>query len=1018
MSLPHERKGRSIQSRLILLLLLILIPVLAIQSYMYYDSYQTRRTSELQANLEIARLLAKAFESFVQDVIHQELAIGVAITSSQPMPSRDITRLLGTSRDDVAVRDFTWINPKGVAIYSSNPAMIGINYGDRSYFREIVNGRDWMVGELVIAKSTGEPVFGISRGIRDGKGTLLGIVFASIIPEKLDAQLAVERSKGGGYAIVDNKGMLVYRYPAIEATWEERNWLKPYPEFGEALKGKEIATTVYAPYEGKNRLVGFTPISSVGWAASAGKREEDVTGPILSSIGKNALLFLFFSFAAFFVALAVSRKIASPVTALRNHALALGHGELPEQVKINHILEFQDLADAFNTMAEKVQAREMDLRESEKRERERAAELEAIFVAHNDATLVYDTEMNVRLVTPSFFTIYGFDPIGLNVREIIQRVSCRWLDGRPFKLEDQPTPRALAGEKVTGAIFAVKRADGTEAVVETSSGPILMGDHITGSVTVWQDITERKQAEENRRRSENRLNVLIENVKSGVALIDDTGKFGIVNPAFLLMFGLEDRETIKSINDQNWGDWQVFESDGTLLHVDEHPVRKVALTGKAVIDKLVGVRLPSGGDLVWMLISADPILRPDGSIESIICTYHDITDRRRAEEAQSALLKELQQAHEEAIRQRILLETVIGQMPIGLVVLDREGQTIVRNAKAEEMSQEPTYRDFFLHYHGTSKYRRDDGTFYQSEDLPAVRALRKGETIVAASMIFDAPDGRDVHLSINSTPLLDPEGRITGSVSVYWDITERKKAERAIAEHVAKLEEINKELESFSYSISHDLRAPLRAIDGYARMLLKKHGQEFDEDSMRKFNDIRSNAQMMGKLIDDILTLSRLGRAKMSVVDLEMEGIIKDLWKEQQHINPKRKMSLTIQSMPSGYGDRTLIKQVYANLLGNAVKFTKFKNPAQIEAGGYTDGNENVYYVKDNGVGFDMAYYDKLFGIFQRLHNNPDFEGTGVGLAIIQRAVHIHGGRVWAEGKVDEGATFFFSLPLSYTRTR
>ncbi|MGZ3597749.1 MAG: sensor histidine kinase, partial [Syntrophales bacterium] len=506
---------------------------------------------------------------------------------------------------------------------------------------------------------------------------------------------------------------------------------RQYPRLEKVLKGEEVADrAVSAPYdEGKMRLSAATPISSIGWAVTAATREEDVTGPILSSIYKSALLFLFVSFAAFFIALAVSRKITSPVAALRSHALALGHGEVPEQVKINHILEFQDLADAFNTMAEKVRAREMDLRESEHRESERAAELEAIFVAHNDATLVYDAEMNVRLVTPSFFTIYGFDPVGLNVREIIQRVSCRWLDGRPFKLEEQPTPRALAGEKVTGAIFTVKRADGTAAVVETSSGPICMGDQITGSVTVWQDITERKQAE------------------------------------------------------------------------------------------------------------------------------------------------------------------------------------------------------------------------------------------------------------------------------------------MALKERTAKLEEINKELESFSYSISHDLRAPLRAIDGYARMLLKKHGQEFDEDSMRKFNDIRSNSQMMGKLIDDILTLSRLGRAKMSIVDLDMEGIITDVWKELQTINPERNMSLTIQAMPSGYGDRTLIRQVYANLLGNAVKFTKYKNPAQIEAGGYTDGDDHVYYIKDNGIGFDMAYYDKLFGIFQRLHNNPDFEGTGVGLATIQRAVHRHGGRVLAEGKVNEGATFYFSLP-------
>ena len=356
-------KGRSIQSRLILLLLFILVPVLAIQAYMYYDNYQDRRASELQANLEIARAVAKAFESFIQDVIHHELVIGLAITSSS-MTSKDITRLLISSQG-FGVRDFTWMNPAGDAIYSGNPAVIDRNYSERSYFREVANGREWMVGELIISKASGKPVFGIARGIRDEKGNLLGVVVAMIIPEELDAQLAVERGKGGGHALVDHKGMLVYRYPAINATWEERNWLKQYPEFEVALRGKEIATTVYAPFEGKNRLVSFTPVPYVGWAVSAGRTEEEVISPILISIANNALLFLSVSLAAFFIALAVSRKISSPVRALRDHALALGSGEKQEQVRIGNELELRDLADAFNIMADKVRAREMELRTSE-----------------------------------------------------------------------------------------------------------------------------------------------------------------------------------------------------------------------------------------------------------------------------------------------------------------------------------------------------------------------------------------------------------------------------------------------------------------------------------------------------------------------------------------------------------------------------------------------------------------------------------------------------------------------------
>ena len=238
----------------------------------------------------------------------------------------------------------------------------------------------------------------------------------------------------------------------------------------------------------------------------------------------------------------------------------------------------------------------------------------------------------------------------------------------------------------------------------------------------------------------------------------------------------------------------------------------------------------------------------------------------------------------------------------------------------------------------------------------------------------------------------------------------RRQAETELEKRTVQLEEANKELESFSYSVAHDLRAPLRAIDGYARMILKKQGDKFDKDTLDKFKIIRSNALLMGQLIDDLLALSRLGRKHMSLTLLDIDTLIRDVWKEMQSMNPDRDMVLTVNSIPPGYGDRVLIKQVCINLLSNAVKFTKNRDTAHIEAGGYSDGNEVVYYIRDNGVGFDMEYYDKLFGVFQRLHSADAFEGTGVGLAIVQRIVHRHGGRVWAEGKVDKGACFYFAL--------
>jgi two-component system sensor kinase len=244
------------------------------------------------------------------------------------------------------------------------------------------------------------------------------------------------------------------------------------------------------------------------------------------------------------------------------------------------------------------------------------------------------------------------------------------------------------------------------------------------------------------------------------------------------------------------------------------------------------------------------------------------------------------------------------------------------------------------------------------------------------------------------------------------DITESKHAEVELREQKRQLEYTVEELESFSYSVAHDLRAPLRAIDGYARLILKKQRDKFDQDTLDKFNVIRSSTHLMGQLIDDLLTFSRLGRKHVSLALFDMDILVKDAWKEVQESDPDRKIKFTVKSMPPCYGDMALIKQVLINLLGNAMKFTRYKDAAEIVVGGYADGNEHVYYIRDNGVGFDMAYYNKLFGVFQRLHSTDQFEGTGVGLATVRRLIQRHGGRVWAEGKVDEGASFYFAVNM------
>jgi light-regulated signal transduction histidine kinase (bacteriophytochrome) len=236
--------------------------------------------------------------------------------------------------------------------------------------------------------------------------------------------------------------------------------------------------------------------------------------------------------------------------------------------------------------------------------------------------------------------------------------------------------------------------------------------------------------------------------------------------------------------------------------------------------------------------------------------------------------------------------------------------------------------------------------------------------------------------------------------------------ERIVAERTEQLRDANKQLEAFSYSVAHDLKAPLRAINGFCHILMEDYGSQLDGEAQRYLNSIARGAETMGNLITALLEFSRQGLKEMTLSHIDMNDLVGSVLEELRRTITERKVEWKLQSLPPIRGDRAMIRQVWVNLLSNAIKFTQPKENALVEVGCSERGaDQNTYYVKDNGAGFDMQFVGKLFGMFQRLHATEKFQGTGLGLSIVQRVVQRHGGRVWAEGKVNEGATFHFTLP-------
>lgn len=510
------------------------------------------------------------------------------------------------------------------------------------------------------------------------------------------------------------------------------------------------------------------------------------------------------------------------------------------------------------------------------------------------------------------------------------------------------------------------------------------------------DITDRKKAEEKIRQSEIKYRELIENLHAGVVVHGPNTEILISNNKASQLLGLSKEQMMgkKAIDPA----WHFLQNDETIMPLEEYPINKVLTSNQALKNYVVGISRPDKKNPVWVLCNAYPQFNKDGSLAQVIITFIDIT--------------ELKETESELHLKNIVFESSIASNSIA----DKEGIiTHVNQAfidlwgyKTKEEAIGNSVADFFVNPEDAGPVMESLTTTDKWEG-EFLAKHKSGSTFISKGL---------------ATIIKNKNEEIIGYQSANIDITDQKKAEEEIKElnetleqkvndRTAQLEAVNKELESFNYSVSHDLRAPLRAITGYSNILYDDYISKLDDDGKVFLNSIHENSMYMANLIDDILEFSRLGRTEIRTQEINMQTLFQNSFKELYKLETNRKINFHCKDIPDTKGDFTLIKLVVSNLLSNAIKYTSNKETAEIDVSCEIKDNKCIYKIQDNGVGFDEKYIDKLFGVFQRLHAKRDYEGTGVGLAIVQRLVIKHGGEVWAEGKLNQGAKFYFSLPES-----
>ena len=1004
------------------LVLTMLLPVFLLQAGYLYERYRSRQANEFQLNLEMARAVAGTLNIFLQDVLHQELAICVNLTMSQDFSPEQMNRILeADSAAFPSIRNFAWVSPQGRIIASNMVRAIGEDIADRPFVRAITEGSQWSVSDLLVSRGTGEPVFFISRGIRDGEGKLLGMVVGAVKAEEVKSILGHDLSRGGSICVMDGRGMLIDCYPRRELKWEDRDYLRKRPVIRQALEGKEVIGTFPGLFNEEKRIVTYTSSRFTNWVICVSRSESEVMAPIRAQAFRQSALFLLLAAVILIAAFFLSRGILDPLRRLRDHALALGRGEPTQRIEFKGSVELQDLASSFNAMAGEICNRQEALRGSEEKYRELVENANCIITRLNlDGTITFFNEFAEKFFGYTEEEVLGrhivgtivpeTDSVGHDLREILDDVV------------RNPEQHAIHENENM-------RKNGDRVWVTWANKALFDEEgNVCGTLGIGTDITARKMAEDGLKKSEREKAAILGSLTQvAVEYLDPQMRVIWTNSATERVFSLTPEE-LKGKN--------CYEA----IHARSGPCQgctaiRAVQTGEPQEGEITGADGRS-----WLVYS-NPVKDGSGKVTNVVHAAMDITGLKRTEEALRAEIAERRQV--EAIRRldEARLETLwqLSQMAdsstyhtakfaleqlvrlteskagwIGF--LDEAETALTVHEWPETDLQGPAIGNGPLHvpvekadiFADAIREKRvvvindyscsdPDMSSYLERHAPLARIMIvpifENDRIVAVAGVGNKVEEYNLSDARQLTLLMDG----------MWKIIQREKAEKDLRESES-LTAMGRAMAA----VAHDMRTPLMAIGGFTSLALRRIG---DGSPIRdKLEIVVKEIQRMENMVKSMLDFSRPLKLECSNGDIaplvaECLTIVSPLAKKKK-IELRSRLDSCIPSAVSL--DFMRMKQVLINLMANAIQASKEGGEVIINCN--IKGKNLLTDVIDCGCGISA---DKRHEIFSPFYTTKK-EGTGLGLPIVKKIVEAHHGHIEIIDNPDRGITFRVEIPHSF----